>query len=452
MIPVATQGASFKGALAYHAHDKRHDGEAERLTSERVAWTHTRNLSTDDADKAWRIMAFTAMHQQQIKATAGERLSGNRCRKPVYSLALAWDPSQQPSKDEMLRAADSVLKALRMDGRQAIVIAHSDEPQPHIHIVVNRVCHLTGRTADIKRDWIKLSAWAERYERETGQVFCDLRVNHNARRARGEYVKNDNLTRREYELVRLYMRMSPEQIRDRRQAQQDADREQLQQRLKIRRQMFDADLVQFYGAARSTVARQISSLEGQRDLKGLFAAIVRFKQRLTGEIARQERQIKTLRLTLANLDMRINEQRTQFERDMAAEAARLINRHRSEKDRDERLIAHAQGRTERERMGVKARMNFKVRTDREQRFVPGDKDKARLRSDLGQAARDKGPGLLDRLIEKMGGPADALARKQTLGQQPEQEPQAERARKWTRKEGRGAHRQQGRTRPPRRRE
>ena len=46
MVPAVTEGGrSFKGAFAYYAHDKRREGEAERLTSDRVAWTHTVNLA-----------------------------------------------------------------------------------------------------------------------------------------------------------------------------------------------------------------------------------------------------------------------------------------------------------------------------------------------------------------------------------------------------------------------
>lgn len=415
MIPVVTTGTSFRGCIAYMAHDKRRADSVGPPTAERVAWSETRNLPTDDVNRAWRIMAFTAAHQKELKATAGERLTGQRCRKPVYSLTLAWDPSQTPSRDEMLRAVDGALKTLGMDGRQAVIFCHTDEPQPHVHVVVNRICHLTGRAADIKRDWIKLSKWAERYERETGRILCELRVNHNARRAAGEYVKNDSLTRREYEIVRLYMEKSPDQIRTERSLQQTADRLQMQARLAYRRHLFEDKLKQLYGRAREDVDRQISTLEGQRDLKGLFAAIVRFKQRLTGEIARQERHIADLKRTRDNLDMRIGEQRTTFERQHVAELTKLTNRHRVERERDERLIAHARSRSERERMGLKARLHFRLRGDRDQTHVPREEHKQILSRDLSTAGADR------------------------------------REKRWSRKEGRGAHRTVGRTRPQDRR-
>ena len=252
--------------------------------------------------------------------------------------------------------------------------------------------------------------WAERYERETGRILCELRVNHNARRAAGEYVKNDNLTRREYEIVRLYMEKSPDQIRTERSLQQTADRLQLQSHLAYRRQLFESKLEELYGSAREKVSRQISALEGQRDLRGLFAAIVRFKKRLTGEIARQERRIADLKRTRDNLDMRISEQRAAFERQHAAELTKLANRHRVERERDERLIAHARSRSERERMGLKARLNFRLRGDRDQTYVPKEEHKQILSRDLSEAST------------------------------------ATREKRWSRKEGRGAHRTVGRAR------
>ena len=272
------------------------------------------------------------------------------------------------------------------------------------------------------------------------------RLTHNARRARGEYVKNDNLTRREYEIVRLYMRKTPEQIRSERMLQQSADRIQHQSRQLDRRRRFDHDLNELYGGARASVAAQILQLEAARGLKGLFASIVRFKQRLTGEIAVRDRQIAGLRKTMHNLDMRIIEQRAAFERDIARDAFSLANRHRTQRDRDERLIAHARSRTERERMGLKARMNFMVRADTDQKFVPKPEQRQKLRTDLESAARDSGPGVLDRLIQNLGGPAGVQSRDQALANDQTADTKPAREKRWTRAEGRGANRQEGRTR------
>ncbi len=56
MIPhIAQRGHSFKGAGAYYLHDKKSD------TAERVLWTQTYNLPTQNPELALRVMAHTAM-------------------------------------------------------------------------------------------------------------------------------------------------------------------------------------------------------------------------------------------------------------------------------------------------------------------------------------------------------------------------------------------------------
>ena len=60
MVPkVAGKGRSFKGAGLYYLHDK------QALTSERVQFTHTVNLPTEDAEKALGWMAHTAMRDDE---------------------------------------------------------------------------------------------------------------------------------------------------------------------------------------------------------------------------------------------------------------------------------------------------------------------------------------------------------------------------------------------------
>jgi hypothetical protein len=166
MVPAVTEtGRSFKGAFAYYAHDKRREGEAERLTSERVAWTHTINLATDDPERAWRIMAHTAMRQDELKAAAGGKKTGRKLTQPVYAYSLAWHPEQRPTKDHMLSTALDSLKAQELEGYQAVILCHSDEPQQHVHVIVNRVHPETGKAATLSNNTLKLSKWAEGYEK-----------------------------------------------------------------------------------------------------------------------------------------------------------------------------------------------------------------------------------------------------------------------------------------------
>jgi len=123
MVPNVTKGgASFKGAAAYYLHDK----EAE--TAERVAWTETVNLVTSDAEKATRVMAATAMAQNELKIEAGIKATGRKLEKPVYVYSLSWHPDEQPDKAAMVEAARESLKALGVEDRQALIVSHNDEP------------------------------------------------------------------------------------------------------------------------------------------------------------------------------------------------------------------------------------------------------------------------------------------------------------------------------------
>lgn len=196
MVPkIHAKGASFKGAAAYLLHDKdRAD------TSERVAWTESRNLAVDDPDMGWRIMAATAMDQSRLKAEAGVKNTGRKSAKHVLHISLAWHPDQSPGQEEMAKAADQALKALGAEDRQALIIAHNDEKHAHVHLLINRVSPLDGRHLSSSKDRLKLSKWAEAYERDGGKIYCEDRVVNNAMRAKGDYVKGQrDVSRHIYE-------------------------------------------------------------------------------------------------------------------------------------------------------------------------------------------------------------------------------------------------------------
>ena len=155
MVPkVAKSGASFKGAALYYLHDKQAN------TNERVAFTVTVNLPTDDPDRAVAHMVDTAEHAHELKQAAGLK-AGRKLKKPVYAYSLAWHPTEAPTKAEQIDAAKQTLAVLGLSDRQALIVAHTDREHPHVHVIVNRVCPETGRAAVTSQDRLKLSRWAE---------------------------------------------------------------------------------------------------------------------------------------------------------------------------------------------------------------------------------------------------------------------------------------------------
>ena len=90
----------------------------------------------------------------------------------------------------MLAAARESLKVLGIEDRQTLIVCHNDEPHPHIHVIVNRVSPADGRLSSTSQEKLKLSRWAEDWERRHGKIFCEQRVANNAERDEGNFVKD----------------------------------------------------------------------------------------------------------------------------------------------------------------------------------------------------------------------------------------------------------------------
>lgn len=186
MIPkLHKKGKSFRGAALYLLHDKDAD------TNERVSATVTRNLATNNAEAAWRVMAATALDQSRLKTEAGIKATGRKSKDAVLHLTLSWHPEEAEGldRDEMIAAADGAVSSLKAEGHQALYVIHNDEPQPHIHVLLNRVSPADGRMLSSSKEKLALSKWAETYEKARGKVYCEERVMNNQSRARGNYVR-----------------------------------------------------------------------------------------------------------------------------------------------------------------------------------------------------------------------------------------------------------------------
>lgn len=189
MIPkIHQKGSSFRGAANYLLHDK---GRAS--SSDRVAWTSTRNLATRNPHAAWRVMAATAMDQDRLKQAAGVKKTGRKSADSVLHVTLSWHPDEAGglTRDEMTRAANGAVRALGAEDRQAMFVSHNDEPQPHVHVLINRVSPVDGRMLPSSKEKLNLSKWAQEYEAERGHVLCEQRVINNAARDRGEYTRGE---------------------------------------------------------------------------------------------------------------------------------------------------------------------------------------------------------------------------------------------------------------------
>lgn len=353
MIPrVGPGGSSFKGAGLYYLHDK------EAQTDERVAFTHTLNLHTNDPEKALKVMAWTAEHQNDLKRSAGVKATGRKLEKSVYTFSLSWAPDEVITKEEMIAAAKDSLKALKMDDREVLLVAHTDTGCQHIHAIVNRVHPETGKAASTSRDHLILSRWAEGYERGQGKIRVHARVNHNARRDAGAFVKNRNLTREEYEWIKAQYRRDPDIIRAERQNRQGADREQLSQRLARRQGALEGELTRTYGKARKALQGQIKGTAERIGKPGFFRAMVR---KISGAEKRDHTALAQLKTSLSKIDGRMEQRRDAMKADYAREWEKMERRHAAEKLRDEEMIERARSEGSGGRIGERMRKGFRVR-------------------------------------------------------------------------------------------
>ncbi|HEY1084282.1 MAG TPA: relaxase/mobilization nuclease domain-containing protein [Prosthecobacter sp.] len=181
MVPKITSGgASFKGAFRYYLHDKGAE------TTERIGWVQTENMRTNDPEKAWKVMAFTAQVQDRLKEASGQSRAGRKLEKPVFAFSLAWHPEQSPTPDHMLATARKAIAALGLTDHESVIVAHKDEPQKHVHVIVNRVHPITGMAGDVRNSKRKLSDFAREYEREDGKIYCQQREENHRQREAGK--------------------------------------------------------------------------------------------------------------------------------------------------------------------------------------------------------------------------------------------------------------------------
>ncbi|MEL7087319.1 MAG: relaxase/mobilization nuclease domain-containing protein [Planctomycetota bacterium] len=217
MINVVTaHGSSFKGLSAYLLSDLDRQGD------ERVAWTETHGLATDDPEQAWRIMVATAKSQAELKAEAGVKNTGRKSHKHVMHYVLSWSPDEhgQIDRAEMVAAAKASMTYLgtyegeklgkgktakrtqHADEHQAVIVCHDEGPRknPHVHIMLNRVHPEHGVMLPDSKDYEKLSAWALDYRTAQGKEgLCPERAKNAAKKAQGIVTNNPRKPRNVYE-------------------------------------------------------------------------------------------------------------------------------------------------------------------------------------------------------------------------------------------------------------
>ena len=125
MIAKTSSGRRFGPLADYLVHGR------SGIETDRVAWTASRNLGTDEPELAAALMQATARQSAVVQV-------------PVSHLTISFDHHDQVSPDQMQAIADKVLQDLGLAEYQALMVSHRDRAHAHLHVMVNRIHPKTG--------------------------------------------------------------------------------------------------------------------------------------------------------------------------------------------------------------------------------------------------------------------------------------------------------------------
>ena len=183
MIPrMHDSGRGVSGLAAYTLYDKpvivEETGEVHYPgSSDRVAWTATVGLPDIEPTLMVRIMQGVTADAKFLKERAGVSARGRRLATPYGHMSLNWGPDENPTKKEMIGAAREALSAVGIKANHyALIVAHTDTDHPHAHVVFCRIDPETGKAAKLSYSGMRLSSWAERWERKHDGIRIENRV------------------------------------------------------------------------------------------------------------------------------------------------------------------------------------------------------------------------------------------------------------------------------------
>lgn len=333
-----------------------------RATSNRVAWTHTLNLATDNPHTAWRIIEATDMEADRLKLAAGKKLTGNKVDAAFRHLVLSWHPEQKASldKDTMIAAAAGALRALGAQKCQTLIVAHNDSDHPHIHILYSRISPQNGLALTTYNEHKKLSRWAQAYEKQHGKIYFEQRELNNAARDRGEFPErrrpiprlvieadktarqaaNDNPTQREalkQKLTAQVRALGAEGHRLKRKHRREW--EEMQARHKDRRAAIEEKTRKAQAATRQTIVERYRN--AWRQLRALEATETeQFNAREKTRVGRLSNLLRSLTIGHSAIDGPRPSIATQIWRGLTSAEERKSRLEQTQQRRQQSLIAH----------------------------------------------------------------------------------------------------------------
>jgi len=319
-------GKSFKGLAVYLTHDPD-----KAKTSERVAWTHTLNLASDDIPSAVHEMLWTFRAADQLKRQAGVGTGGRKLESPVKHVSLNWAPADKPSREDMIEAVQDFLSRLDWQDHQAVLVAHRDKPYAHVHVMLNAIHPVTGKALDTGFEKVRASNWALSYEREHFRIYCEQRLKpHDEREpapTRENWLKFKEAEEKHDEAERGRASRTPDYFeRGDDDLRKSKEWQLLKREQHAERDAFFAEGKQAFKAVRNAVYREVRT-----EFRGEWKAYFEAKRNGLDAIGLAEMKAGILARQNAELEMRRDAECKELRQARDLDYRRLLDGHKQER-------------------------------------------------------------------------------------------------------------------------
>ncbi len=162
MIGHVNTGKSFLGCISYDLEDKQELSEEQKEALSRKDGLQHKNRA--------EVLAYNRCFGNKYELAAQFRdvaKLSRRVEKPVFHFAIRLATGDQCSRDGLLKIGEACAKEFDVQDNQYLVLLHKDTPQPHIHIVANRV-GFDGKVAKDSNSYLRMATLCRRLEKELG--------------------------------------------------------------------------------------------------------------------------------------------------------------------------------------------------------------------------------------------------------------------------------------------
>lgn len=109
-------------------------------------------VSVDGVVSQHNLLSFESAASEM----SGVSKQNDRIKDPVYHFILSWQEDENPTDDQIFKAARYALRRMDMQLHQYMASIHRDTDNVHVHVVANRVNPLTFKAVSVHGDADKM--------------------------------------------------------------------------------------------------------------------------------------------------------------------------------------------------------------------------------------------------------------------------------------------------------